>query len=185
MNFPALETDRLRLSELLVQDPESVFELFSNESVVEYYDLEAFSELSQAQNLITFFRNRFEEKAGIRWAIRLKETNELIGTCGFNSWNPKMKNAVLGYDLLPRHWGVGYTTEAVHRIVTAAFDGELPCGELHRIQGDTIPDNKASESVLKKVGFKEEGLRRHSGYWKNKFHDLKCFGLISTEYSEI
>ncbi len=76
-------------------------------------------------------------------------------------------------------------TAFVHRIVTAAFDGELPCGELHRIQGDTIPGNKASESVLEKVGFKEEGLRRHSGYWKNKFHDLKCFGLIKTDHSEI
>ncbi|WP_028115117.1 GNAT family N-acetyltransferase [Ferrimonas senticii] len=183
MRFPVLETNRLRLTELLDEDAESVFDLFSDESVTEYYDLEAFNDLSQAHNLIKFFRNRFEEKLGIRWAIRLKETNELIGTCGFNSWNAKMKNAVLGYDLLPRHWGMGYTTEAVHRIVTAAFDGELPCGELHRIQGDTIPGNTASESVLVKVGFKEEGLRRHSGYWKNKFHDLKCFGLIKTEYS--
>jgi len=47
---------------------------------------------------------------------------------------------------------------------------------------DTVPGNKASEALLLNVGFKEEGLRRESGYWKNQFHDLKCFGLIKSEY---
>jgi ribosomal-protein-alanine N-acetyltransferase len=96
-----------------------------------------------------------------------------------------MKNAVLGYDLLPKYWGMGLTTEAVHRIVKAAFLGELSCGKLNRIQGDTVLGNSASESLLLKVGFKEEGIRRQSGYWKNQFHDLKCFGLIQSEYCEI
>ena len=45
--------------------------------------------------------------------------------------------------------------------------------------------NTASESVLKKLGFKEEGIRRSSGFWKNEFHDLKCFGLIKPEFKEI
>lgn len=185
MPFPVLETNRLRLEKLSKEDSSSLFELFSDKAVVEYYDLEAFTELSQASNLIEFFNSRFEENSGIRWAIRLKESNKFIGTCGFNTWSPKMKNAIIGYDLLPKYWGKGFTTEAVHRIVKAAFLSELPCGKLNRIQGDTVPGNSASESVLLKVGFKEEGLRRESGYWKNQFHDLKCFGLIRSDYSEI
>ena len=96
-----------------------------------------------------------------------------------------MKNAVIGYDLLPKFWGEGYTSEAVIRIIKSAFLGELPCGALNRIQGDTVPGNAASESLLLKVGIKEEGTRRQSGYWKNQFHDLKCFGLIKSEHSEI
>ena len=185
MSFPVLETNRLRLDKLSIEDSNSLFELFSDNSVVEYYDLEAFTELSQASNLIELFNSRFNENSGIRWAIRLKETDKFIGTCGFNTWSPKMKNAVLGYDLLPQYWGMGLTTEAVHRIVKAAFLGELSCGKLKRIQGDTVPGNLASESLLLKVGFKEEGVRRQSGFWKNQFHDLKCFGLIQSEYREI
>ncbi len=96
-----------------------------------------------------------------------------------------MKSAVIGYDLQPFYWGKGYTTEAVHIIVKTAFSGSLNCGPINRIQGDTVPGNEASEFVLRKVGFQEEGLRRESGFWKNKFHDLKCFGLIKSEYSEI
>ena len=185
MQFPELETSRLKLTKLLVEDTKDIFELFSNEAVIKYYDLEAFKELNQATTLINLFNARFDENAGIRWAIRLKETDQLIGTCGFNTWNQKMKNAVIGYDLIPRFWGNGYTTESVHRIVKSAFLGELPCGMLNRIQGDTVPGNTASESLLLKIGFKEEGTRRESGYWKNQFHDLKCFGLIKSEYTKI
>ena len=185
MSFPALETSRLRLIELTNDDSYDLFELFSDDSVIKYYDLEAFTEIYQATNLINLFNSRFRENSGIRWAIRLKETDSLIGTCGFNTWSLKMKCAVIGYDLLPKYWGLGLATEAVHRIVKAAFEGELPCGEINRIQGDTALGNSASESLLLKVGFKEEGIRRQSGYWKNKFHDLKYFGLIKSEYSEI
>ena len=185
LSFPVLETSRLILDKLSQEDSTSLFELFSDNSVVQYYDLDAFTELSQASNLIAFFNSRFNENTGIRWAIRLKETDQFIGTCGFNTWNPKMKNAVVGYDLLPKYWGMGLTTEAVHRIVKAAFLGELSCGKLNRIQGDTVMENLASESLLLKIGFKEEGVRRQSGFWKNQFHDLKCFGLIQSEYREL
>lgn len=184
MLFPVLETNRLRLDKLVRDDSQCLFDLFSNPDVVEYYDLEAYTELSQASNLIEFFNSRFTDNLGIRWAIRLKETDQLIGTCGFNTWSPKMKNAVIGYDLLPQFWGNGYTTEAVHSIIKSAFLGDLYCGQLNRIQGDTVPGNSASESLLLKVGFKEEGIRRQSGYWKNQFHDLKCFGLIKSEYRD-
>jgi ribosomal-protein-alanine N-acetyltransferase len=185
MLFPELNTPRLNITMLVESDVDSIFKLYSEYAVVAYYDLEAFTNMSQAINIIHFFQSRFDEKLGVRWAIRLKETNQLIGTCGFNTWSLAMKNAVIGYDLLPAFWGKGYTAEAVRRIIEAAFSGDLVCGKLNRIQGDTVPGNSASESVLRKVGFKEEGLRRQSGYWKNEFHDLKCFGLIKSDFYNV
>ena len=182
MNFPVFETNRLRLDKLTHDDSFAVFELFSTAKVIQYYDLEAFKDVSQAEELIDLFQSRFEAKTGIRWAIRQKDTKHLLGTCGFNSWNPKMRHAVVGYDLLPKYWGAGFATEALRRVVEAAFNAELSCGALNRIQADTVLGNQASESLLLKVGFKEEGVRRQSGFWKGQFHDLKCFGLILSEY---
>lgn len=182
MKFPKIETNRLQLNELELSDRLNIFKLFSDALVVEHYDLEALKELCQAESLIKFFRSRYEQGEGIRWAIRLKETGELIGTCGFNSWNVKMRNAIVGFDLLPAYWRNGFSTEAVSAIIRAAMDGTLVCGRLHRIQADTVPGNVASEALLKKLGFKEEGVRRECGYWKNEFHDLKCFGLLRTEF---
>lgn len=96
-----------------------------------------------------------------------------------------MQNAVIGYDLHLDFWRLGYATEAVGRIIQAAFAGDLACGPLHRIQADTVPGNSASEALLDKLGFKPEGVRRQSGYWKNRFHDLTCFGLLKSEYSQL
>lgn len=184
MQFPNIESDRLNLSELQATDEADVFNLFSNQSVIAYYDLEAFSAPEQAHDLINLFKSRHKESAGIRWAIRIKSSGKLVGTCGFNSWSSKMRNAVIGYDLSPEFWGNGYASEAVREIIKAAFAGALPCGALNRIQADTVPGNHASEALLRRLGFKEEGLRRQSGYWKNKFHDLKCFGLLRSEFNE-
>ena len=127
MAFPILETTRLSLDALKDSDSQSILELFSEPDVVSYYDLAAFSEEKQASNLIQFFANRFETGEGIRWAIRLKGTRELVGTCGFNSWSPKMKSAIIGYDLQKQHWGRGIVTEAVNAIIKTAFSGKLKC----------------------------------------------------------
>lgn len=185
LHFPNLTTNRLVLNDLKSVDAESLFRHFSNPDVVKFYDLEAFTNIDQANDLIDLFKKRFEEKSGIRWAIRLQKSKEFVGTCGFNSWNTKMKSAGIGYDISRNHWGNGYATEALNAIINHGFSGLLPCNELNRIQGDTIPGNNASEAVLIKLGFKEEGLLRESGYWKGRFHDLKCFGLIRSEYSKI
>ena len=184
MEFPEIETNRLVLTELRLNDEEAIFSLFSNKLVIEHYDLEAFTALEQARDLINMFRSRYEASAGIRWAVRLKSTGNMIGTCGFNSWSSKMRNAVIGYDLMPDFWGNGYASEAVRAIIQAAFTGKLSCGLLNRIQADTVPGNHASEALLRRLGFKEEGLRRESGYWKNAFHDLKCFSLLRSEFNE-
>ncbi|MEJ2766139.1 GNAT family protein [Photobacterium sp. MCCC 1A19761] len=180
--FPELSTSRLTLTSLYPEDKDALFEIFSNDLVVQYYDVAAFHQAEQAVQLIDLFQSRFQNKQGIRWAIRLKETNQLIGTCGFNSWNAAMRHAVVGYDLRPDYWGQGLMAEAVHAIIQASFDGMLPCGPLNRIQADTVIGNTASEHVLLKLGFVEEGIRRESGYWKDQFHDLKCFGLLKSEF---
>lgn len=184
MEFPKIETDRLALTEIQLDDEEAIFRLFSDHSVIEYYDLEALTTIEQARDLICMLRARYAASAGIRWAIRLKSSSTVIGTAGFNSWSGKMRNAVIGYDLMPAFWGKGYASEAVRAIIQAAFAGTLHCGSLNRIQADTVPGNYASEALLTSLGFKEEGLRRESGYWKNAFHDLKCFGLLRSEFNE-
>ncbi len=182
MIFPKLATQRLILSQLTSADSNDLLTIFSDQKVVRFYDIEAYESNEQALNLINFFNQRFAELAGIRWAIRLRESGQLVGTCGFNSWNPKMKNAGIGYELASDYWGQGYTSEALHKIISAAFAGQLPFTELHRIQADTMLGNHASEAVLRKLGFVEEGVRRGSGYWKGAFHDLKCFGLLKSDF---
>ena len=180
-----LETERLRLSEIVDADAIDVFSIFGSAKTMAFYDVETITELAQAKSLIASWADRASSGQGLRWGIRLRETDELIGTCGFNVWSPRMRSATLGYDLREDHWGKGYASEAVSRILEAGFGGELPCGPLHRIQADTVPRNERSESLLRKLGFVEEGMRREAGYWKGRFHDLKCFGLLEPEFCPV
>ena len=184
MSFPEFTTNRLKLDRISSSDIESIFELFSSLDVVKFYDLEVFNERTQAEKLILLFQSRHESSLGIRWAIRTKESGELIGTCGFNSWSEKMRNATIGYDLKPEYWNKGITTEALFEVIRAAYAGLLPCGALHRIQADTIPGNVASEKVLLKLGFKEEGTRRECAYLRGSYHDMKYFGLLRSGFNE-
>lgn len=175
--FPVLQTQRLALTRIVADDRDALFAMFSDPRVVEYYDLEPMSQPGDAQPLIELFDSRYAAAAGIRWAIRERGAGPLLGTCGFNSWNRRMRNATLGYDLAQPHWGKGYVTEALAAVIGAAFAGTLACGRLHRVQADTIVGNAASERVLGKLGFREEGVRRQAAFIRGAYRDMKCFGL--------
>ncbi len=183
MSFPTLESQRFVLTQMSEADIDDLFLLFSNPQVVRYYDLDTFSERQQAVKLLNLLETRYNNGTGIRWAIRQRDTHEFLGTCGYNSWNEKMHNATIGYDVKSAHWGKGIATESVGTIIAAGFQGKLTCGPLHRIQADTIPGNIASERVLRKLGFKEEGTRRDCAYFKASYHDLKCFAVLKPEFN--
>lgn len=183
--FPTIETERLSLDPIVANDREQVLALFSDPKVVEYYDLAPITDIKKVDELIAFFGQRYNDGVGIRWAIRDKDSKKLLGTCGFNSWVPAMRSAVLGYDLIQQYWGKGFVSEAVSAILHAGFDGQLSCGSLNRVQADTVPGNDASERLLRRLGFTHEGLRRQAGFWKAQYHDLNCYGLLKEDYARI
>src|SRR5215813_15272672 len=145
--FPDLQTPRLTLTRIRPTDAQAVYELFSDPKVLEYYNLEPLESLCDAGKLMQLFESRFDVMAGIRWATRERGSDSLIGTCGSNSWNAKMRHGGIGYDLKHSHWRRGLATEAVTEIVHAAFSDLLPCGRLHRIRADTVVGNTASECL--------------------------------------
>ena len=80
MDHPTLHTERLKLRQLKVSDHAAIFKNFSHPAVVKYYDLALFTDESQAKTLIDNWLKRAEKNEGMRWAICLTDTDELIGT---------------------------------------------------------------------------------------------------------
>lgn len=64
-------------------------------------------------------------------------------------------------------------TEAVNECVRIGFE-EIG---LHRIEANIMPKNKASLGVVRKCGFREEGLSRKylkiNGIWEDHIHMVK------------
>ncbi|TKI91645.1 GNAT family N-acetyltransferase, partial [Bacillus wiedmannii] len=70
--------------------------------------------------------------------------------------NKHHKRAEIGYELDDTYWGQGYATEALQAILTYGFETL----QLIRIAAVVYVENKASQKLLSKAGFQEEGLLR-------------------------
>ncbi|MEA5592793.1 GNAT family protein [Rivularia sp. UHCC 0363] len=177
--FPELETENLLLRQVNQSDAEAVFQHFSDKEVLKYHNLEAFTNIEQAENLIASFYERFHNQQMIRWGITKKEDNILIGTCGYN-WLQKSFQAEIGYELSQAYWRRGIMTEALSAMIK--FGSEKM--ELNRIAATVMLENTASMKLLEKLGFVEEGILKEYGFWKGEFHDLKMFALLRKEASQ-
>lgn len=177
--FPVLETVRLRMQAIDSADIPALYRLFSDPEVCRYYDLEPLTDESGAVALVKRFADRYADDVSIRWGITLKPSDALIGTCGLyihSDWR-----GAIGYDLLPAYWGQGIMTEAVSELTRFGFED----AGLVRLEAFVMLENVASDHLLKKIGYVEEGVLRQYMYIKGQMHDMRCFSLVSAEYEQI
>jgi RimJ/RimL family protein N-acetyltransferase len=79
-------------------------------------------------------------------AIVLRRSRDVIGMTGYEITGT---DAELAYMLSPAHWGQGYATEACREMIAHIFEATGAAAVVARV----MTDNKASEAVLRKVGF--------------------------------
>lgn len=172
--FPKLETERLLLRELTIEDAEGIFACFSNDDVTRYYGQETLDNIEQAERFVDFFSKSYIEKRGIRWGIERIGTKGIIGTIGFNAWSPKHKRAEIGYEIHPDYWKKGYASEAVSKVLSYGFD----VMDLTRIGAVVFIDNDASNKLLTKIGFQKEGVLKKYMYQNGVANDTYVYSLL-------
>lgn len=176
--FPVLETPRLRLRELTLNDVDGVFAIRSDFEVTRYNTGLAYERPDQARDIIQAIRTGYVDGVELRWGITLKDNPLVIGMCGFNYWVRHDRRASIGYDLARAYWGKGLMTEAVQAMVTFGFERM----NLNRIEADADGRNPASARVLEKAGFKHEGVQQEQFYENGSFYNLHLFALLRREY---
>ncbi|MEM7130636.1 MAG: GNAT family N-acetyltransferase [Chloroflexota bacterium] len=174
-SFPQLETQRFILRAIEPSDAPALLAIFSDEAVTRYYDLYTYSTEEEAEALIDFFADCFEEERGIRWGIARKEDNLLLGTCGY-VWLRRFRGEI-GYELGRAYWRQGIMQEAIQAIVEFGYE---KLG-LNRIEALVMFENQASAELLKKLNFCEEGLLRQHDYFKDAFHDMRLFARLRSD----
>ena len=94
---------------------------------------------------------------------------------GINQFSDSFREhcADLGFGVAETHQreGVGY------RLVCAAIEKARQLG-LKRIESDCLTDNHPAIALLRKAGFKEEGLRRNAISKAGQLRDIRLFGLL-------
>jgi len=177
-DFPVLRTERLLLREFEEFDAQAVFDIFSHVNVTKYVDSETMQSIEEAAKMTTGRINLFKDGHGIRWGITLRDLkNTIIGSCGFYLLKRHWFSCEIGYELHPQYWRRGIMTEALTAIVNFGYSDSF-FFHLNRIQALTYVSSEPSIGLLKKLDFQEEGIRREYAYWKNQFHDLRCFSLL-------
>lgn len=174
IEFPLIETERLKLRPITKEDVKDVFSIFLSEEVTKYYGMYIMKDISEAEALIEKFKKLFETSNAIRWGIELKGYNKIIGTCGYHNWNKRHLRAEIGYELNEKFWKKGYAKEAILAILEYGFN-EM---NLERIEALVYPENTMSENLLKKIDFIHEGYLRKYAYFRDKHQDLNMFSLI-------
>jgi len=174
---PRLETERLVLRPITVEDLGFVYELFSRPETNRYSGHEELGSLEEAEELYDKYM-RPGPPSRFRVAVELKETGEPVGTLGLYSYSERDRRAELGYDLLEEHWGRGIMTEAVREVLSYGFEAL----GLNRVEATMDPLNTRSVRLVERLGFKREGHMRERYIYKGGRRDEIVYGLIRSDW---
>lgn len=100
----------------------------------------------------------YREQGLCRWRLQRKDTGETIGFTGLGRLSD-LADLELGWWLARAHWGRGFATEAAQAALRDAFDR---C-EVPRIISITVPENLASQGVMRRLGLEYQGRITHAG----------------------
>lgn len=177
MEFPILNTKRLDLVEITDEHLIDLYNLFSDEDVIRFYNLGKYTDLSDGQKFVNWYKTRYADGLAIRWGIALKGRSDIIGTVGFNNYTAAHR-ANIGYDLQKSYWNKGYITEALQVIMDFGFTSL----KVNRIEAEVMQGNISSERVLQKLGFTKEGILRQWMLWNDRYYDMTMYSLLKDEY---
>ena len=177
--FPVLKTERLVLREVTLRDAPWYFGHFNTWEIVDGQEYPGPKDLEAAKReLRLYFTDNFRKGTGIRWGITLKGGNDLIGSAGLYKYVEKTSQVETGYDLDPKYWGQGIMTEAMTAIVRYAFD----VMKVNRIEALVSPRNKGSQGLVRRLGFRREGVLREHDFYNGKFTDDYLFALLKRDW---
>ena len=142
--YPSIETERLLLRPVTLDDAEAMFEYASDRENTRY-TFPTNQSLEETKNNIAQFY--LANPLG-RWGIELKNKGKFIGTIDLHKIDPILKKAAIGYIINKKYWNQGLTTEANRAVIELAFE-KIGMNKLIALHDKA---NLASGKVMEKSG---------------------------------
>ncbi len=171
-----LETDRLIIKTLPASYAVKVLQFYEdNKDFLEPFEPERqpyFYTKHHQKQLLRWDQEGFHRLTSIRLWIFAKDNPEIpIGTISISSIvRGVFQSCFIGYKISEDQSAKGYMTEALFKVIEYIF-AEL---KLHRIEANIMPKNIASLNLVKKFGFRNEGLAikylKIRGIWEDHIH---------------
>jgi ribosomal-protein-alanine N-acetyltransferase len=178
--FPVLETARLLLREITLDDAAFWLRNFADPEVVELTAFEPPANIEGAKEEILQYAIRpFAQGTGIRWGITPRGSHDLIGTLGYHQWVREGGNrARVGYEIHREYRRRGLMTEAMSAILGYGFETM----KLNRVEALIDPINVASIRLVEGLGFRREGVLRENTHFRGRFIDDAVYALLAREW---
>ena len=94
-----LETERLILRKMTLDDAEAIFTYASDPEVTRYVMWETHRLVEDSRAFLKLAISKYESGGEPDWRIVCKGNHRFVGTCGIVSWEPDHARAELGYAL--------------------------------------------------------------------------------------
>ena len=149
-----LETDRLVLRWMSLDDSEFMLELLTDPSWIRFISDRGARTVDDASDYISTKIVPMYERIGFGlYLTALKSDGRPIGICGLIK-RDALEDVDIGFAFLPQFRASGYAFESASAVMA---HGKSVLG-LNRIVAITSPDNKRSARLLEKLGFKFERM---------------------------
>ena len=170
-----IRTRRLLMRPLHADDAPGMYAIYSDPETMRYWSSNRIAELQEAAQMVSQdLQLQFGGTAAF-WAVVLPKTGRVIGKFTLFHIDRDNRRAELGYVLNRRFWGKGYGSELLGALLQTCFEHF----ELHRLEADIDPDNAASLALLRKHGFREEGLGRERWLLNGEWRDSVMMALLA------
>lgn len=178
--IPQLETERLILRAITMDDAEDMYEYASDPIVAKYTLFGAHTSLENTKETIeNVFLSRPSRGIPEGYVIVDKNNHKMIGTCDF--W-PLEEEGVfeMGYALNHDYWAKGIMTEAGAAVLDFAFNqyGVQIMKLKHHI------DNPGSGKVALKLGFDQLGIIKLGTFTAAGDADAMTYSLTKEKFNE-
>ena len=142
--LPKLETSRLILRPLSVEDIDAVFKWAGDPRVNKYMIYPLYKSKEDGRE---WLESLYEDERKLDYGFVIKSTGQLIG-CGGLYYHPEIDVWSVGYNIAYDYWHNGYTPEAISRIIDFARSKY----EVRAIAGTFAIGNEGSRRVMEKLG---------------------------------
>ncbi len=177
-NIPTLETERLTLRRIRIDDVEDMYEYSKDDFVTKYLIWSPHIDQKYTLEYINYIQQRYRTGDFYDWGVINRSDKKMIGTCGFTRFDYVNNSAEIGYVLNSAYHGRGIATEAAAEVIKFGFEKLL----LNRIECKYIIGNDASRRVMEKNGMKFEGIRREGMLIKGMYRDIGVCSILRSEY---
>ena len=169
-----LETDRLTLRRLGLEDVYDYYErIASDGEVTKYMLFDPHQDIGESLESIQRTLDRYEEGRCYRWGIALKEDDSLIGVFELLRFDEAEESCSFAYMLGKAWWNQGYATEVMKEVFRFAFE-EMG---VRKIAADHMAPNAASGAVMRKAGMVQTGIIPGKYTKHGQLFDAICYEI--------